>query len=114
MIQLGKGIPEIEKRKRAAKDPPMLAIAVEDEPAPPPAAEPEPPMEAEPIEEAGEYADKFTADIAAAGVRHGLDAEQSKAFTADVLDALSKCLRGEVEPAADYDTGGMEMEGAAE
>lgn len=101
MIGIGKGIPSIEARRKKIS-PPMLAIAIKPEEKP--EAPPKPPMDIgvppSPDESSEGYGGKLADDIAAAGAGRGMTPEDSKAFAADVFEAMVKCLRGgESEPA---------------
>jgi hypothetical protein len=57
---------------------------------------------------------KLLADIEAAGEEHGLDAETSRKVAGSMFAAAAKCLAGEQGPVAEYDAGGMSMEGEEE
>jgi hypothetical protein len=49
-----------------------------------------------PDEESSEdYGAKLISDIDAVGEAHGMDSMKTRAFTADLFDAVANCLRGE-------------------
>ena len=105
-MKIGKGVPEIEQRKKKLNVPSLTVMSIGkggppppiggmDKPPSKPPEMPEPPgddMGAAPDND--DYGAKLTQDIISVGQKHGMDPEKMKAVSADLFDAVAKCLRG--------------------